>query len=164
MSAFVVSNKHIHLLVHAAMYGPCGTRRTWHTFSYYHRTPSEPAGNSGTQHTVRPGDFDAADKLGQLLLGENVKSVNHRYPSDHDRPADGDYSALYRFGRSPRVSAVDVLVALDSYEYQSCEHPGWRTSEAHSFTDALRRALIGHLPGYSESNCWEIKEGKTLAA
>jgi hypothetical protein len=163
MSAFVVSHSHIHLLVHTAMYGPPDARRTWHTFSYYHRTPNEPAGNSGTQHTIRPGDLDAADQLGQLLLSENVKSVNYRYPSDHGLPSDGDYSTLYRFGTSPRVSAIDVLVALDGYEYQSCEHPGWRTSEAHSFTDALRRAVIGHLPGYYESNCWAIREAATAA-
>ncbi len=162
MSAFVVSNSHIHLLVHTAMYGPTDARRTWHTFSYYHRTPNEPAGNSGTQHTIRPGDFDAADKLGQLLLSENVESVHYRYPSDHDLPA-GDYAALYRFGSAPHVSAVDVLVALDGYEYQSCEHPGWRTSEAHSFADALRRAVIGHLPGYYESRCWAIGEAATAA-
>jgi hypothetical protein len=162
MSAFVVSNSHIHLLVHTAMYGPTDAHRTWHTFSYYHRTPNEPAGNSGTQHTIRPGDFDAADKLGQLLLSENVKSVHHRYPSDHDLPA-GDYAALYRFGSAPHVSAVDMLVALDGYEYQSCEHPDWRTSEAHSFTDTLRRAVIGHLPGYYESRCWAIREAATAA-
>ncbi|MGA2162921.1 MAG: hypothetical protein ABSH36_00450 [Solirubrobacteraceae bacterium] len=159
MSAFVVSHSHIHLLVHTAMYGPTATRRTWHTFSYYHRTPNEPAGNSGTQHTIRPGDFDAADKLGQLLVSENVKSVHSRYPNDHCIPPE-DYSALYRFGTPPRVSTIDVLVALDSYEYQACEHSGWRTSEAHSFTDALRRAVIGHLPGYYESNCWTIREGQ----
>jgi len=154
MSAFVVSHSHIDLLVETAMFGPAGTRRNWHTFTYYHRTPNEPDLSAGRERTIRPGDYAAANRLGQLLLNENVSSVNYRYPGDPELPADESYQCR----TTARLSAVDVLMALDGYEYQSCEHPGWRTSEAHSFTDALRRALIGHLPGYSESDCWAIPE------
>ncbi len=160
MSAWIVSHRHIDLLVETAMFGPDSTRRNWHTFTYYHRTPNEPDLSAGRERTIRPGDYDAANRLGQLLLNENAKSVNYRYSDDPEPSADDE---SYQCRTTARLSAVDVLMALDGYEYQSCEHPGWRTSEAHSFTDALRRAVIGHLPGYSESKCWAIPEATTAA-
>ena len=159
MSAFVVSHRHIDVLVETAMFGPASTRRNWHTFTYYHRKAGEPDLSAGRERTIRPGDYDAANRLGQLLLEENAASVNYRYPGDPEPPADE-----YQCRTATRLPAVDVLMALDGYEYQSCEHPGWRTSEARSFTDALRRAVIGHLPGYSESDCWAIPEATTTAA
>ena len=86
MSAFVVSHRHIDVLVETAMFGPAVTRRNWHTFTYYHRTPDEPDLSAGRERTIRPGDYDAANRLGQLLLEENAASVNYRYPATPNRP------------------------------------------------------------------------------
>jgi hypothetical protein len=53
------------------------------------------------------------------------------------------------------------LKAISCYEYQSCEHPGWRKSEAHAFCEALRDMAIGCLPGYDDAP-WEINDAQVF--
>ena len=43
---------------------------------------------------------------------------------------------------------VKILAAINCYEYQACEHPEWKTSEARDFCEALRDRMIRMLPGY----------------
>ena len=47
--------------------------------------------------------------------------------------------------------AIEACKAIDCYEYQSCEHPGWRDSGAKAFCERLRSALIGAMHGYEEA-------------
>ena len=58
-----------------------------------------------------------------------------------------------------QVSPVVILSAIACYEYQSCEHPGWATSEAHDFCHALRIKMIRMLPGYADAP-WEVTEAR----
>lgn len=109
---------------------------------------------------VPAGGEDAA---GQMLLDECVKSVAYRYPRDGDNERPGCYDvwdcpAEERVGqwqtpyvyRQPTGGLVGgwadvskgedpVQVAAQEYDYQSCEHPGWRSSGACKLVDQLRQ-------------------------
>lgn len=106
MSAFTLGSDHIDLLVTVAM-----------------RIPGFNA-----QYINIP---KTADLLGQQLLNENFKSVNHRYteeeavPEYHWTPV----TELQREQIGPLL-LLQVLNAVHCYEYQSCEHPGWTDSLA----------------------------------
>lgn len=80
-----------------------------------------------------------------------IRSVNYRYDED-------DWEPPYLFRPLPGTpDALVVLKAIDCLEYQSCEHPGWLDSEARVFYQALRRAAITELPGYSDAEGWPIQ-------
>lgn len=84
------------------------------------------------------------DELGRILWRENLASVAARYPSDGDgeRPGPNDFrdddvdTYTYRRPRN-KIDQGGLLVALACYEYQSCEHPGWATSQAYGWTAQL---------------------------
>ena len=95
----------------------------------------------------------------------HLASVTSRYPhstsGQRPGPIDLDDAAIgaYEYTRSPlarRLTTVQALKALDSLEYQSCDHPSWPTSAAAQYLERLRRALICALPGYDEAD-WEIR-------
>jgi hypothetical protein len=122
----------------------------------------------GSEHRyLDPGD---ADMLGRTLWRENVVSVAYRYQdSAHDSlPGPIDFkesdATEYQFPTAefhrPALSPVEVLKACDGLDYQSCEHPGWKTSEAKRFLDAIRDAAIKTLPGYEEAT-WDIRDSDT---
>lgn len=100
--------------------------------------------------------------LGQMLVNENVTSVLYRYSEsgrtyyygaehaaemDDDTietlpgPCDRYYMGPYVF-EDPReeITPGAVFALLDCYDYQSCEHPEWRASEAYAFCRSLREA------------------------
>lgn len=152
MSAFIVSRRHIDVLVSGAEMA-VGTRGgyllTWQT-------------ERGTWRRF-PGSV-SADELGRLLWAENLKSVAARYPSDQDgeRPGpigfrDADVATYVASSARRRRPLVEVLKALDCYEYQACESEGWATSEAFAVCQQIRRRLITWLPGYDAAP-WEASE------
>jgi hypothetical protein len=101
-------------------------------------------------------DYTNADEVGQMLLDENVASVQHRYPTVDlttlPGKVDCEWLVPYKHvlaGRLPTL--VEALKLLDCYEYQSCEHLGWDTSQANLFCRGLRSVLIHALPGYDEA-------------
>jgi hypothetical protein len=153
MSARVVSKRHIDLIVQVAVYGPVvpGPGPQWcHAFAYYHRRGAEP--HPGYLYQLHCADTEAHDRTGRMLWDANRESVAHRY---RERP----YPLPYQFPvDAPRVTAVEALKALDGYEHHSCEHPGWRDSEARAFIDALRETLIPKLDGYREAETWTVGE------
>ncbi len=150
MSAYVVNKRHIDALVTGAL--ECG-QRDRSRFSWYHE---------GQRHEVEDITESAAS-LGALLWRENVKSVQARYPEsasdDLPRPSgfDADEAAFYRFEPlAESLTMVELLKAVHGYEYQTCEHAGWPTSEAHAFIEALKDSAINYLDGYSEASTWEV--------
>ncbi len=103
----------------------------------------------------REATRDQADRIGQMLMRENRLSVNHRY-------AESEVEDIYVFDRtlaSVSVDPVVILKAIACLEYQSCEHPGWKASEAYFFCQALRHRMIRRIPGYEEAP-WEILSRK----
>lgn len=150
MSAYVVSKETIDRIVQLAVEGPSAV-------------PVSPdtAWRFGWYMADRPerwayADHESADKIGQLLISECVRSVRYRYPEDSfddlPGPIEKGYALDYRYSRpARRLTAIEGLKLLDGYEYQTCEHPQWEASEAHAIRSYLRDMLISRLPGYSEA-------------
>jgi len=86
----------------------------------------------------------------QILLLENQRSLEARYPGDDDyRSAEGpEYQPR-------RISAVRgwqmaretgrLVGILNGYEYQSCEHDGWTSSVAYHLCQQIRSQLLDDL-------------------
>lgn len=102
------------------------------------------------------GDFEKAsisnaDDLGAFLWNENLNSVKYRYPNDTsgNRPGPiGLYDAHiwnYAFDEVLFVQPLEIAAALDTYEYQSCEHPGWFQSESYENCGRIWRDLAKQL-------------------
>jgi hypothetical protein len=97
-------------------------------------------------------------KTAQMLWDENIKSVCARYsckPQDAPGPG-GDYKYGRHDIRTKPVNPLAVLKAISHYEYQSCEHVGWKESSAKRFCESLRRVAIQSIPGYE--NAYDSKE------
>lgn len=144
MSAYVVAREHVDVLLAYGL-GNIQTVR-WRHFP-------------GPAALARP-ELSAltVDAVGQLLVDENILSVTHRYPNIVVAmlgPADAYWTSPYRY-RAPGFvpSSAEVLKALEGYEYQACEHPGWETSEAQAVCAALAARAVRDVPGYTEAP-WE---------
>ena len=139
MSAFIQSKAHIDALIRLALDGPAHPGVRWDPRWYFY--------HDGTAYYVTP---ETADMLGGALVAENYASVNYRY-SENDAPE------AYTYARGSRaLTLVEGFKALDGYEYQACEHPGWETSLAHTFVNALRSNLWRVLPGYDGADGWAL--------
>ena len=170
MSAYVLDKQDIDRMVSAALHAyPAGQPGTTRNLSWWRVDESgEFAGwnelNVYAEH--KTGDdykqFLTPSMLGQLLVNENVTSVLYRYSEpgrtyyygaehaaemDDDTietlpgPCDRYYMGPYVF-EDPHEETTPgaVFALLDCYDYQSCEHPEWRASEAYAFCRSLREA------------------------
>ena len=63
-------------------------------------------------------------------------------------PAAGPTDLPLQEAGPHRWSLPELLNAIRGYQYQTCEHPSWETSEAKAFCEALQQRLISMLPGY----------------
>lgn len=145
MSAYLVDREHILYLLTAA------TSRVIESqgkLSWFH---------AGQWHDVRCGESERAAEVANLLWRENMASVSARYPNESSATLPGpghenfvivpaDFPASFK-----AIDAVQVIKSCDCYEYQSCEHGDWKTSEAHAFIAALRSAAWHALPGYDDA-------------
>lgn len=141
MSAFVVDKRHIDVLVTAGLVFKRDGGLYWYDAA----------------KQTRKLDYTTADAVGTMLLAENVKSVNDRY-DDHGEAES--YTFTFVDGTP---DPVVVLKAIACYEYQSCEHDGWKKSDAKAFCDALQDVAINALPGYGAAP-WEIPSGYRFGA
>lgn len=154
MSAFVVDPVHIDLILSTAINGPRDRGRSY-GFGWHGPYVAEllPGASGG------PVDREVADLAGRALLRECIASVSYRYPDDRPDELPGivsgfdpDHYEWTDFGSL--ISAIECCKAIDCYEYQSCEHPGWSGSGARAFCERLRDALVGVMAGY-EAAPWE---------
>jgi hypothetical protein len=162
MSAFVVGKSHIDALVIAAVYQEPGDLGplSWmardltedeKARAYQAGEPWGPQAPEIAREVRREATLNQADRIGQMLMRGNQLGVNFRYD-------ENDVEDIYTFTPlkgTVRVNPVMILKAIDCLEYQSCDHPGWKKSEAHAFCQALRRRMIHRLPGYREAP-WEV--------
>lgn len=131
MSAFVLDNKHINVIMSAA-----APRYPGDGFSYYWQGQRHYSGGR-------------TQEIGQKLVDENFRSVNYRY-----NKAEQPYTFLNIVLR--RVySPVEVIKACNCYNYQACETPDWKDTEARAIVHALRKRAIRQLEGYDEA-AWAI--------
>jgi hypothetical protein len=84
------------------------------------------------------------DELGQTLVDEVVKSVSYRYPDDDVEmgelpgPVDAYYLKPYAYEAPLReFTDREITAAVDCFNYQACEHPGWNASDAAGLTAAI---------------------------
>lgn len=143
MSAYIVSKGHIRFLVEAA------GRLSRDPVSWYHNGRHRSL--SRFIKTDSPNELTPS-QLGALLWEENVRSVDHRYSEENG------VGAYAHVRSSLPIDPVQVFASLRCYEYQTCEHPEWETSEAKAICEAIRRAAIRALPG-SDDTVWGAPEG-----
>lgn len=171
MSAFVVDKDHVDAMVTLALRGPAGH---WGPGGAWSRLSWICDPDAHWSQCMRQADYSAADDIGVMLWTENVRSIHARYPdtaeADNGAPAypgPADFGiadiAAYRWERTEQLSAIHGLGILRCYEYQSCEHDGWESSEAYRFCNALRHALINKLPGMDEAP-WEYTRPERRAS
>lgn len=162
MSANVVSKFHVDLLVRAAIHArepgegfmwwqvdEDGEYAGWHELDEF-------AERLTPRHEGH--EYVSPSQLGQMLVNENVMSVHHRYPDDNPDvgelpgPIDAYYMGPYVYENPGyTLSPGEVFAAIDYYDYHSCEHDGWRSSEAFAFCEKLRNRYCKKVAGYGAS-------------
>jgi hypothetical protein len=138
MSAYVVSDAHVEVLLETALRGPRDAGKPWHGHQWFHAN--------------RWVHLEAATlrSVGQMLLAANGRSVEARYGDRASEFEDG--GGLFEFcGYGHRLSCVEALKAVDCYAYQCNEADDWEQSEAFAFCRYLKDALVHALPGYEEA-------------
>ncbi len=121
----------------------------------------------------KAGRYDPPAEREPLFIGdlcrmldiENAASILHRYPTADDEETNvapltaAEWHRLVKRWWASPLPIVDALKALASYEYQSCEHDGWKSSKAREWCNDARKSLCGSLPGWDASQCWSIDDG-----
>ena len=115
---------------------------------------------AAAQHTsgVRiPGDEEYSDiteigtmnRVGQILVDQNCRSYNYRYGEETEPEAFEITGKDLMYGK--RLTPVETLKALASYDYQSCETPDYYETNAFKLADLIRHYAIEALPGYDDA-------------
>lgn len=125
MSAYMVSNEHIRVLVWKA-----GQREAQHA------TPFTFVRDNGKTLSITNA-ADAAE-IGAILYDANAASLTARY-------GDPAPEEPYRHGRPqfPSWSALEAISALGGFEYQACEVENWPQTEAYRLCQELERHFVG---------------------
>lgn len=163
MSAWVCDKEHFDVLVKAALHGASaqntmsGVRGP---ISWWQVDEAGAFAGWRRLYTVERDDTDemTPSAFGQMLVNENVRSVAYRYPDTNPDegnmpgPVDAYYMGPYVY-RDPGFTPTpgQVFKAIDCLDYQSCEHPGWRTSEAYAALASLRDAYCQQVDGYDDA-------------
>ena len=139
MSAYIVDNKHIDVIVsYCSGYGDSGAWvRLKNEYFYL--------------------NHQNAGRIAYELYKQNVLSVNSRYSNNN---SDELYSFNYIPNTKNDYTIADIAKAIDSLEYQSCEHAGWEASDAKFILQQMRKHLLRSLKDYEESEAWHICDRK----
>uniref|UniRef100_A0A6M3JER0 Uncharacterized protein n=1 Tax=viral metagenome TaxID=1070528 RepID=A0A6M3JER0_9ZZZZ len=166
MSAFIVSKEHVDALISAALYhAPKYPGDARFPASWFSEEPDPDEDRSAWYQACRRElTEETADATGLMLWEECRQSVAHRYPNDGDGMWPGPAGltmaevAEYRYQSNQIIAAdpVKTLQALRCYEYQTCEHPDWESSEAKRCVEAIRDKMISRLT--DDIDLWDIDE------
>lgn len=115
------------------------------------------ATNQHTSQVRIPGDDDYSDlteietmnRIGQILVDQNYRSVNYRY-DDRLEPEVFEITGN-DLKYTKRLTPVETLKALASYDYQSSETPDYEETAACKLANLIRHYAIESLPGYDEA-------------
>jgi hypothetical protein len=133
MSAFIVTDTHINALVRYA---------SRHKITVAYGNP-----------TMRLNVSAHEQEVAQLLIDENIKSVNYRY-------SEAETSLIEYDRGAPILSAIEAIKAAQCLRYQSCEHSDYEESIAFKLIEAIISDAIPRLEGY-ESASWAIADKVT---
>jgi hypothetical protein len=144
MSAYMVEREHIQYLLSAAMSRQIN--KSGGMFTWFH---------AGHRYEL---NYSTADAVGQMLWDENRRSIEARYPDTAEdftnAPGPIGEDFVYSHTHAPVWSTYDpvqVLKSVDCLEYQSCEHDGWKDSQAKVFLLMLSNSATYALPGYDDA-------------
>lgn len=160
MSAFICGQDHF---IAIAVFAANRHRSEWRVDPRYVEGLTHP--EAGLRGLENFNDYELATLYADTLFQENIRSVRARYPEEKRDDLPGpcilplhivvrsEHFALGKWRRSP----VEILVMLDSLEYQSCETDDWKETVAYRLLNAIRRAAIRSLPGYEKasSHFWD---------
>lgn len=133
MSAFIVSDTHINSLVRFA------SRFNVRAFH----------GNPMAMFKVKDNEQATAE----LLLAENVKSVNYRH-------RDNEVMTITYDPAAPILTIIQAIKAAQCLRYQSCEHSDYEDSIAFKLIEAIIADAIPRLEGYDSAE-WAIADKVT---
>lgn len=106
--------------------------------------PTSP--HAAPRHTTADVAISQEEAIFSMLLTENLASVNHRY--SHIEDAEwGEQGYIYDPKAKPD-SLAHAMKAAACYDYQSCEHDGWETSNARAYIRELVFFLAGYVDGW----------------
>ena len=150
MSCFMVPDDHLRLMVQAAR-DMTRARRHGNMSWYWRRHPEDTRLERSDLDTLQ----ESADRVMAMLRDENEKSVRFRYvDSKPEEMLPNTIPAYFPVVDASMIRPVWVMKAIQSYRYQSCEHPTWEQSEAFAFCESLEQAMIHALPEYDDAPTW----------
>lgn len=161
----MVTRAHLLALVRVALQGPSDPREVspdnvWRGPRWSALDLDDLAGINWRQQLQvwRQVDHLNAEDVAGMLYDANAASVRYLYA---DADVAGMVPAVPAFTLAAvtsarRLTAVEALNALAGYEYQACEDPRWRGSEARRFCESLRRSLCDFLT--RNAGCWSIPD------
>ncbi|MGD9622363.1 MAG: hypothetical protein AB7G47_20260 [Mycolicibacterium sp.] len=85
---------------------------------------------------------DTADTVGQMLVDTNTRAVND------DTGQDNLYIYSYREPHHREWNQVEILKAVQFYEYQNTINDDWHLCEAYYFCQVLKSRMMHQLPGF----------------
>ena len=146
MSAYIVSNNHIDVIV------------SWFLNNYKDsQLWYEINGQYGYM------DSEQAPKVAYELYKQNVRSVNRRYN-------DSETDELYQFtevkNAKQAYSLAEIAGALDCLEYQSCETDDYHQTDAYKIITSMRKHLLKKIQAdeLGDNTTWSIDELKDKPA
>ena len=89
------------------------------------------------------------DRIGQLMLDANLDAYGRRYL---------DATEIYVYSCSIPVRVykpIEILKAIDGYEYQCDVDASWDTHPIHLMMQKLRKSVITRIDGYDDAE-WLI--------
>jgi hypothetical protein len=155
MSAFVCSDETFNALAAFVV-----EREIGHPFNLYPASVAHCAGVDRFQFENLT-DTEYAEKIINILLKENIRSVDCLYPHNAEPEADFVPMAISQSTLSRhkgKHSTIQLLKLCDHLEYQSCETPDYEETPAYKLINLIRKQLIKSLPGW-ESAKWGLPNG-----
>ncbi len=92
-----------------------------------------------------------AEKVGTVLLDENINSVNYRYKEEN---TDACF-VIDSWAEHRSFTPLQIIKAARCLNYQSCEHPEWSKSRAYAILQEIVMTAISQLPSYEDAD-WVI--------
>jgi len=112
---------------------------------YSHSHGVEQAANAINEHGT------AANAVFKILLSENIRSLNARYPGREEMWGQAEHYRFYRSSAVLRWTAYkphgegNLVGMLRGYRYQSCEHDTWIQSTAYQILEQIKEYLLQDL-------------------
>lgn len=167
MSAFVVSTDHIDAMISAGLEGRFELSWYWDGERHcLNRGNADEVGSMLLSENVRSVEYRYSPPGREAIYGDGFESgEDFNLPGTYvaETIAEGieaisvpQWMTPYSYKQPRRrFSPVEILKAIDCFDYQSCETGDWRETEAYAFCQSLRDDMIGRLPGYSDA-AWSI--------